>query len=151
MTESNTQQKGSTPNQMADQLADTVWKIKEEWGEFARSSVGLPPTRAVDGIGLQLAISLGRKPVKKHLQHISNARKHLTPASYWLQRATARGLIGQEPFRQLADLAKRLDQHAQTVVEATNEKIAEQQQNQKETKETETASAEAITEQMVAH
>lgn len=112
MAESNTQQKGSPPNQIADQLADTVWKITEQWGEFSRSSVGLPLTRAVDGIGLQLAMSLGRKPVNEHLQHTSNARKHLTPASYWLQRAAARGLIGQEPFRQLADqmadLAKRL-------------------------------------------
>ncbi len=137
MTEVITQQENNNPNQLADQLADSLWKITAEWGEFAKSSVGLPLTRAVDGIGIQLAMSLGRKAVKEHLQHVTNARKNLTPASYWLQRAASRGLIDQdqnkELVEQMAQLAKHLDQHVQTVVQATNEKIAEQEEKQKDT------------------
>jgi len=155
MSETNNQsQNNVNPNKMADQLADAIWKTTAEWGEFAKSSVGLPLTRAVDGIGMQLAMSLGRKSVKEHLQHVSNARKGLTPASYWLQRAGNRGLVDQETVKQLAEqmaqLAKYLDQHAQTVVQATNEKIAEQQ---KETKTNAEAGAktEAKEEQTVAH
>jgi four helix bundle protein len=158
MSENNTQQQSTVnPNQIADQLADTLWKLTAEWGEFAKSSVGLPLTRAVDGIGMQLAMSLGRKSVKEHLQHVANARKNLTPASYWLQRANMRGLIEQDKAKELAEqmaqLAKHLDQHAQTVMKATNEKIAEEQQKQKETKANPEAGAkvEAAAEQAVAH
>jgi len=159
MTELNAQQQqnNNNPNQIADQLADTIWKTTAEWGEFAKSSVGLPLTRAVDGIGVQLAMSLGRKSVKEHLQHVSNARKNLTPASYWLQRAGNRGLIEQDQIKQLAEqmaqLAKHLDQHAQTVVQATNEKLAEQQEKLNETAGTEDSNAKAETtaEQTVAH
>jgi four helix bundle protein len=157
MTDSNTQQLDVNPNQLAEQLADTVWKMTAEWGEFAKTSVGLPLTRSIDGIGMQLAMSLGRKSIKEHLQHVTNARKNLTPASYWLQRAVTRGLIGEDQSRQLinqmAQLAKHLDQHAQTVVKAANEKIAEEQQKQKETKANAEgcANAEATTGQAVAH
>jgi len=155
MSESNTQQQSNnTPNQIADQLADTIWKTTAEWGEFAKSSVGLPLTRSVDGIGMQLAMSLGRKSVKEHLQHVSNARKNLTPASYWLQRAGNRGLIKQDQVKQLAEqmaqLAKHLDQHAKTVVQATNEKLAEQQQAQTK-KSADTSTNAETTEQTVAH
>ena len=155
MTEINTQQQGINPNHIADQLADTIWKTTAEWGEFAKSSVGLPLTRAVDGIGMQLAMSLGRKSVKEHLQHVSNARKNLTPASYWLQRATTRGLIDQvkakELVEQMARLAKHLDQHAQTVVQATNEKIAEQKQKEIKADAETSAKDETSSEQSVAH
>ena len=154
MTDKNNQQK--TPNQIADQLADSIWKITAEWDDFAKSSVGVPLGHAVDSVGLHLAMSLGQKSVKEHLQHIANARKNLTPASYWLQRALSRGLIEQDKAKQLAEqmeyLAKRLDQHAQTVIKATNEKIAEQQKQKKTNLNAEASTkADTAAEQAVAH
>ncbi len=132
MTTENAQQQNITQaNQLAEALADNLWVTTAEWGEFAKSSVALPLTQAVDGIGLQLVMSLGRKSMKEHMQYISNARKLLTPASYWLQRATKRGLIDAEQAQamraQMEALAKRLDQHAHSVMQANNEKPTESQ------------------------
>ena len=150
-----TQKQAQTPNQMAEQLADSLWKTTAEWGEFAKSSIALPLMRAVDAIGLQLAMSLGRKQVKEHMQHVGNARKSLTPASYWLQRAIQRGLIDQaqaEHFQaQMKTLAKRLDEHAQTVVQAANEKIAEQKTKAEDTRAEADTQGDATAEQALAH
>ena len=127
-----TKQRQQNPNEMAEQLADSIWRLTADWGDFAKSSIGLPLTRSVDGVALQLAMSLGRNSVKDHLGRISSARKGLTPASYWLQRATKRGLLAEEQAEriraQMLALANRLEEHAQAVVQATNKKIAEQKQ-----------------------
>ncbi len=125
-TEKNEQQQNITQaNQLAEALADSAWQMTAEWGEFAKSSIGLPLTQALDGIGLQLVMSLGRKSIKEHMQFISNARKYLTPASYWLQRAAKRGLVDTEQAQamreQMAALAKRLDQHAHSILQSSNE------------------------------
>lgn len=121
MTTENAQQLDiGRANQLAEELADSVWLATAEWGDFARSSIGLPLTQAVDAIGLQLVLSLGRKSAKEHIQYISNARKYLTPASYWLQRAAKRGLMDPEKAQvlrgQMTALAKLLDQHAHSVM-----------------------------------
>lgn len=121
MTTDNEQQHISQANQLAEALADRAWKATAEWGEFAKSTVGLPLIQSVDGIGLQLAMSLGRKSVKEHMQYISLARKSLTPASYWLQRAAKRGLVDGEEAQsiraQMHELVGALDKHAHLVMQ----------------------------------
>ncbi len=125
------QQNITQANQLAEALADNTWQMTAEWGEFAKSSIGLPLMQAVDGIGLQLVMSLGRKSMKEHMQFISNARKHLTPASYWLQRAAKRGLVDAEQAQamreQMTALAKRLDQHAHSILQSNSEAQAASQ------------------------
>ena len=156
MKETGTQEQNNVNiNQKAERLADSLWQLTSEWGDFARSSVGLPLMQAVDSVSVQLALSLGRKPVKEHMQHVSHARRNLTPASYWLQRATIRGLIDQAQAKalveQMTDLARHLDQHAGNIVKATNEKLAEGKAKGADTgKETEHDEASAI-EAAVAH
>jgi len=124
--------------QITEQLADSLWLITETWNDFARATVAVPLTRAMDDIGLQLRLTLGRTPIKQHLQHIENALRALIPVEYYLQRAHRRGLIeaGQaEQLRsQMINLAQRLDQHRVTIVQATNQKIDDQQQQDKKTK-----------------
>lgn len=149
MAMNNEQQQNITKaNQLACALADGLWELTAEWGEYAKSSVGLPLIHAVDTIGLQLIMSLGRKSINEHIQHISQARKSLTPASYWLQRAAKRGLVDPEEAQkmnaQMAELARRLDQHAHVVLQAGNEKSTVQKN--KETVQTEASKgAEEIT------
>lgn len=122
-----------TPNpiQMAEQITDALWHLTQGWSDFAKTTVAHPWLQAMDSAALQLAFTLGRTTVKQHMQHLSNARKALIPVDYYLKRAHKRGLIEQlqadELRAQLTALAQRLDQHAQTVVQATNQKVAEQQ------------------------
>lgn len=119
------------PIQMAEQISDTLWHLAQGWNDFAKTTVAHPWLQAMDSVALQLAFTLGRTTVKQHMQHLSNARKALIPVDYYLQRALKRGLIEQpqvdELRAQLTALAQRLDQHAQTVMQATNKKVTEQQ------------------------
>lgn len=122
----------NNPSQPAEQLADALWRIAEGWNDFARTSIAVPLMRALDGIGLQLALTRGRTTVKQYLQYIANARKGIVPVDFYLQRAARRGVLEPaqaEQFRaQLIALTQVLDQHAQSIVQATNKKIAEQKQ-----------------------
>jgi len=117
---------------LAEQLANELWNIAAGWDEFARTSLALPMSRAADDIGLQLALTQGRIPIKQHLRHISSARKTLLPVDYYLQRAKQRELLETTLANQLhaliRTLARRLDQHAQAIVQAT--KLTEEKQQQ---------------------
>lgn len=128
--------------QLAEQFADAVWPLIESWSDFAKQTTGGPLMSALDQIGLQLTYVQGSLPVKQHLQLIGNARKGLLTVDFYLKRALRRGLLDTvqaDALRaQLKDLAQRLDQHTQTVVDATNKKIAED----KEKKSTSTQSGE---------
>ncbi|MBI3771621.1 MAG: four helix bundle protein [Gammaproteobacteria bacterium] len=136
MTNTTTEAQIQNPTQIADQLADTLWSLTENWNDHAKQVIGLPLMRAIDQIGLQLALTQGRTTIKQHLQHIANARKGLAPMDYYLQRAAKRGLI--EPTQiealraQMITLAQCLDQHSKGIVQATNKKVAEQKQRQEE-------------------
>jgi len=128
--ENERQQHITAANRQAEQLADRLWTLTAEWGEFAKSSIGLPLTQAADAIGLNLLMSLGHKSVQEHMQYIAHARKRLAPASYWLQRAVKRGLVdpadAQKINAQMTELARRLDQYAQSVLQFSRQSAAQQ-------------------------
>lgn len=83
----------NNPDQIAEVLADSVWRLTETWNDFARTTMGVPLTRAMDEIGVQLRLTLGRTPIKQHLHPIETARRALIPVEYYLHRARSRGLV----------------------------------------------------------
>jgi len=137
-----TDEEWKDPAYQAEQLGNLLWASVSEWGEFAQSSIGLPLIRAMDDVGLQLVMCMGRKTVKEHLQCIEEVRRGLTPVSYWLQRAIKRGLILQDKAEglqaRLVELVRHLDEQCKAVVRDANEQIAAQRQGQ----QTEEAEAE---------
>jgi four helix bundle protein len=147
----------SNPIQIAEHLADNLWRITQTWNDFAKTTVAVPLTRAMNEIGLQLRLTLGRTPIKQHLQHIENARRALIPVEYYLQCAHRRGLIetgqAEQLQSQMINLAQRLDRHRVAIVQAANQKIAVQKQRQE--KKTQNAQAEnnpiVITGSNIAH
>lgn len=157
MTNTTTEAQAQNPAQLADQLIEALWTMTESWNDHAKHVIGLPLMHAADQIGLQLALTQGRTTVKQHLQHIANARKALAPMDYYLQRAAKRGLVESaqaESLRtQMIALAQRLDQHAKGIVQATNQKIAEQKQQQEKKAKAEQSKStvEFETESSVAH
>ena len=120
--------------QIAEQLASDLWQLAETWTDFAKTTMAIPLTRAMDEIGLQLRYTLGRTPIKQHLQHLENARKTLISVDYYLQLAQKRGLVETDHAKrlrsQMINLAQQLDRYRQAVVQATNQKIAEREQQQ---------------------
>ncbi len=126
------------PLQIAEHLADSLWRMTETWNDFAKTTMAIPLIHAMDEVGLQLRLTLGRTPIKQHLQYIENARRALVPVDYYLQRAHQRGSIETVHAEQLRsrmiELAQRLDQHRLSIIQATNQKIAERKQQEKKAK-----------------
>ena len=40
------------PMQISEHLADSLWRITEAWNDYARTTLAIPLTRAMDEIGL---------------------------------------------------------------------------------------------------
>ena len=99
--------------QVAETVADAVWRQVVKWEPFAREVVGGQLARAVDSIGANIAESYGRFHYGEKLQFLYYARGSLFEAKYWLNRALARELMPSDQVTQhvaqLTDLARQLN------------------------------------------
>lgn len=115
--------------QAAEQLADRLWQTTVTWNDFAKMTIGGHLIHAMDEVGVQLRLMLGRTVVSQHLQCIKTARRSLIPVDYYLQCAQRRGLVesadAEQLRNQLIQLAQNFDRHAQSITRLANQKIAE--------------------------
>jgi four helix bundle protein len=102
--------------QLAEAIADEVWKQVGAWQIFARDVVGGQLARAVDSIGANIAESFGRYHFGEKLQFLYYARGSLFESKYWVNRALKRDLMREEVAKQhseqLTDLARQLNSFA---------------------------------------
>ncbi len=127
--------------QVAEAIADAIWKQVTQWDEFARDVVGKQIARAADSVGANIAESFGRFNFGEKLQFLYYSRGSLFEAKYWTNRAQVRGLMtpteAQAYASQLTELARQLNTfasslktaraeqkaHSRTVREATTEYV----------------------------
>ena len=99
--------------QVAEVVADEIWKQVVLWDTFARSTVGSQLVRAADSIGANIAEAFGRFNYGEKIQFLYYARGSLFETKYWLNRAKARDLISLDLVQgfanQLTDLARQLN------------------------------------------
>jgi four helix bundle protein len=102
--------------QLAEAIADEVWKQVGTWQSFARDVVGGQLIRAVDSIGANIAESCGRYHFGEKLQFLYYARGSLFESKYWINRALKRELMREDTAKQnseqLTDLARQLNHFA---------------------------------------
>jgi four helix bundle protein len=102
--------------QVAEQVADGLWRQVMQWEVFARDTVGKQMTRAADSIGANIAEAYGRYHYGEKLQFLYYARGSLFESKYWLNRASARHLLpsadAADYTMQLTDLARQLNSFA---------------------------------------
>ena len=105
--------------QMAEGIADAVWKRVVQWDEFAKDVVGKQMARATDSIGANIAESYGRFNYGEKLQFLYYSRGSLFEAKYWLNRAIARELMPVEEVKtyaaRLSDVARQLNTFANSL------------------------------------
>jgi four helix bundle protein len=77
----------------AEEIADSIWNRVLRWDEFAKDVVGKQLTRAADSIGANISESFGRYHFGEKLQFLYYARGSIFETKYWLNRASARGLL----------------------------------------------------------
>lgn len=102
--------------QVAEGVADPLWSLVGQWGQFERDTVGQQLVRAVDSIGANIAEAFGRYHYGEKLQFLYYARGSLFETKYWVNRAAARALVGEaiceDLSAQLNALARQINSFA---------------------------------------
>ena len=89
--------------QLAEEVADEIWKLVSNWKNFERQTIGTQIVRAVDSIGANIAEVYGRYHYGEKLQFLYYARGSLFETKYWVNRGAKRGLIPVETAQQYAE------------------------------------------------
>ena len=94
--------------QLAEQLADQIWKIVITWNHFARATIGQQIVDAADGVGANIAEGTGRGSLPDNRRFVKIARGSLYETKHWLRRAYKRKLLTESQVRDLKPLVDEL-------------------------------------------
>jgi four helix bundle protein len=94
--------------QTSEQLADAIWDLVIQWGEFPRNTVGRQLVRAADSIGANIAEGSGRGAFKDNRHFARIGRGSLNETRHFLRRAFRRKLLTEEQIAQLKPLTDQL-------------------------------------------
>jgi four helix bundle protein len=92
----------------AEALADEIWDLANDWGTFAKLTVGKQLVRSADSIGANIAEGSGRGTAKDNQRFVRIARGSLNEAKYWLRRASHRNLIKPEEVLKLTRVIEEI-------------------------------------------
>jgi four helix bundle protein len=79
--------------QLAEKLADNIWKIVCQWEYFDKNTVGKQLVGSADSIGANIAEGSGRGTPADNKRFVRIARGSLHETRYWLRRAYNRKLL----------------------------------------------------------
>ncbi len=105
--------------QLAEKLADTIWKIVAQWNLFAKNTIGNQIVRAADSIGANIAEGVGRGSYQDNRRFVKMARGSLNETQHWLRRAYTRNLLTIEQVNTLKlminELAPQLNAYLKSI------------------------------------
>jgi len=94
--------------QLAEKLADHIWKIVKRWETFDRNTVGGQLIRSADSIGANVAEGTGRGSFQDNRRFIRIARGSLYETRHWLRRAYHRKLLTAKEVNSLKPIVDEL-------------------------------------------
>ena len=94
--------------QLAEQLADTVWNIVNNWPPFARDTVGKQWVKSSDSVGANIAEGAGRGSKRDNQRFIKISRGSLNESKYWLRRADRRKLVTKDQVLEIKNIIDNL-------------------------------------------
>jgi four helix bundle protein len=94
--------------QLAEKLADEIWKTVQKWDLFARDTVGKQLARAADSIGANIAEGTGRGSYQDNRRFVRTARGSLYETRHFLRRAFRRSLLTTAQVGKLRPLTDEL-------------------------------------------
>jgi four helix bundle protein len=94
--------------QLAEKLADEVWKLVILWEYFAKDTVGRQLVRAADSVDANIAEGTGRGSFQDNRRFVKIARASLYETLHWLRRAYTRNLLNDEQVDCLKRVAEEL-------------------------------------------
>ena len=94
--------------QLAERLADRIWKIVIKWDYFAKTTVGQQIVDAADSIGANIAEGTGRGSLQDNRRFVKIARGSLYETKHWLRRAYSRKLLTNQDIHDLKPVIDEL-------------------------------------------
>ena len=82
--------------QLAEALADALWKIVVDWPPLAKNVVGIQMLRAADSIGANIAEGYGRGSSKDNHRFVRIARGSLNETIHFLRQSYKRKLTTED-------------------------------------------------------
>lgn len=105
--------------QLAERLADDIWKIVNEWESLPQDTVGKQIIRSADSIGANIAEGVGRGSYQDNRRFVRIARGSLYETQHWLRRAYSRNLLTEQQVDALKliinDLAPQLNAYLKSI------------------------------------
>jgi four helix bundle protein len=87
--------------QLAEELADRIWKIAIKWDYFPKITIGKQMVSAADGVGSYIAEGTGRGSLQDNRRFIKIARGSLYETKHWLRRSYKRNLLTEAEVNDL--------------------------------------------------
>ena len=116
---------------LAEDLANSVWKIVGRWNGLARDTVGKQMVRAADSVGANIAEGVGRGSYQDNRRFVRMARGSLNEARHWLRCAYKRKLLREQEVSMLKplldELAPRLNAYLRSIGPVVAKEAAEGQ------------------------
>src|SRR4030095_3307620 len=94
--------------QVAEELADEIWKIVLTWERLPKDTIGKQIVRAADGIGANIAEGVGRGSYLDNRRFVRIARGSLNETKHWLRRSYKRQLLTKKQVGTLRPIVERL-------------------------------------------
>jgi four helix bundle protein len=98
--------------QLAEKLADRIWKIVIKWEYFPeyfpRITIGKQIVTAADGVGSNIAEGSGRGSIQDNRRFINIARGSLYETKHWLRRSYKRQLLTEADVNDLKPIINEL-------------------------------------------
>jgi four helix bundle protein len=94
--------------QLAEDLADEIWRVVRKWDSFARDTVGKQMVKAADSIGANIAEGTGRGSFQDNRRFVRTARGSLYETRHWLRRAFTRDLLTSVQVERMKPLIDNL-------------------------------------------
>lgn len=94
--------------QLAEKLADRIWRVVIKWDYFAKTTVGQQMVDAADGVGSNIAEGTGRGSLQYNRRFVRIARGSLYETKHWLRRAYKRKLLTEREVSELKPLIDEL-------------------------------------------
>jgi four helix bundle protein len=105
--------------QLAERLADDIWKIVNEWESLPQDTVGKQIIRSADSISANIAEGVGRGSYQDNRRFVRIARGSLYETQHWLRRAYSRNLLTEQQVDALKliinDLAPQLNAYLKSI------------------------------------
>jgi four helix bundle protein len=111
---------------LAEEIADTIWDLVQDWPDLARETMARQVIRAADSIGANIAEGSGRSTYKDNAHFACNARGSLYEVRHFLRRAYKRELLTQRDTKALqslvAELGPKLNGYIRSLRRRANQK-----------------------------